>query len=211
MGKARFAEGTFLSLVFGSLALDGSIILGTGISLWWKRQTWRETFGFCNGPAWKVFGMGLLAVIFFLPAGELMQSASIRLLEYFHYSTHPQLAIDEFNRAKSMAGRVYLAGFAIFMAPVAEEILFRGVAYRLLRQVATRNSALILSAALFAAIHFSLPITLPLFVLGIVLGWLYETTGNLATPIVAHSIFNSINIALLFLDSQGGIASPHHS
>ena len=53
---------------------------------------------------------------------------------------------------------------------------------------------------IFAAIHHSAAIFVPLLVLGLVLAWLYEKTNNLLASITAHSMFNAINVVLLLGD-----------
>jgi membrane protease YdiL (CAAX protease family) len=51
---------------------------------------------------------------------------------------------------------------------------------------------------LFGLIHFNLATFLPLFVMGVMLARLYETTGNLLAPITLHCIFNAVNFLLFF-------------
>lgn len=71
------------------------------------------------------------------------------------------------------------------------------------RQVASpgefsRWSAVIVTAAIFAAIHLNIAFFVPLFVLAIGLGYVYERTGNLWVSICAHGLFNGGQI-LYFL------------
>jgi membrane protease YdiL (CAAX protease family) len=54
---------------------------------------------------------------------------------------------------------------------------------------------------LFALVHWNLPTLVPLFVLALVLTWLYEKTDRLLVPVAAHSLFNTINLVLLFIQS----------
>lgn len=90
---------------------------------------------------------------------------------------------------------------AVLIGPLFEEIVFRGVLQTSLMRLmhGRRWLALLLSATVFSAIHaWVVPIQAlaPLFVLGLVFGYLYERTGSLLTPIVAHSVFNATNIAI---------------
>jgi membrane protease YdiL (CAAX protease family) len=50
----------------------------------------------------------------------------------------------------------------------------------------------------FAIVHFYLQGLPALFLLAIILGVLYERTGNLLAPIAAHSVFNTLNLIELF-------------
>lgn len=90
---------------------------------------------------------------------------------------------------------------AVIMAPLLEELVFRGVLQTTLMHLmkGRRWPAMLITAAVFSAIHaWVVPAQglLPLFVLGLVFGYLYERTGSLLTPILAHAVFNAMNIAV---------------
>lgn len=95
--------------------------------------------------------------------------------------------------------RIYLCGAAIVVAPVVEEITFRGI---LLPSLA-RNGRWVLAAGvtafLFAGAHFNLASALPLFVLALGLSFAYITSGSLWVPIMMHSLFNTLSLGLLLL------------
>jgi membrane protease YdiL (CAAX protease family) len=87
----------------------------------------------------------------------------------------------------------------VFLAPVAEELFFRGVVFNAWLREGGRKWAYIGSAALFAAIHLSLLSLLPIFLLGLALAWVYERTGNLLAPIAMHATVNGISVALALM------------
>jgi uncharacterized protein len=95
--------------------------------------------------------------------------------------------------------RIYFGVLAILLAPVAEELLFRGILYPAIKQAGFPRVALWGTALLFAATHHNLPTFLPLALLAIALALLYEKTNNLLAPIAAHSLFNMMNFLVLFL------------
>jgi membrane protease YdiL (CAAX protease family) len=80
---------------------------------------------------------------------------------------------------------------------VAEEIIFRGYFYGVIRRFGGRLPALLTSSLLFAAIHVHLPSMLGLGILAIILCLLYERTGSLWAPITMHACFNASTIAVL--------------
>src|SRR5204863_6383154 len=86
---------------------------------------------------------------------------------------------------------------AIILAPIAEEMLFRGILYPTLKQNGFRRSAFILSSFIFALVHLNLMLIVPLTFLALVLALLYEFTGNLSAPIAAHCLFNALNFSLM--------------
>jgi membrane protease YdiL (CAAX protease family) len=64
------------------------------------------------------------------------------------------------------------------------------------------------TALLFAAFHsFAWPTPVPLFFLGLVLGWLARRTGSLVGPIVLHALFNAVACVLLLTQPVQGPAN----
>ena len=113
----------------------------------------------------------------------------------------PQEVVKYFSHAaeQSQWGRVVLAAtLGVIVAPATEEFLFRGYFYGVLRRYLGALPALILTSALFASIHLSLPSFLPLFLLAGCLTLAYEATGSLWTPILMHALFNAIMLGAMF-------------
>lgn len=79
------------------------------------------------------------------------------------------------------------------LAPVAEEILMRGVVLGGLRGSLGVTAALLISSALFAAFHFNMVQTLSALVCGVVLGLLYIKTDSVFCCILAHAGYNFIS------------------
>ena len=96
----------------------------------------------------------------------------------------------------------------VILAPTAEEVFFRGVVLNAWLREAGRRWAYIGSATLFAAIHVSLVALLPIFLLGLTLGWVYERKRNLLAPIALHATFNGMTVALALLDRYDIIKPP---
>ena len=88
---------------------------------------------------------------------------------------------------------------AVIVAPVAEEIIFRGYFYGVIRRFGGRIPALLTSSLLFAAIHVHLPSIPGLFILAMILCFLYERTASLWAPIALHAAFNATTIVFLIL------------
>jgi membrane protease YdiL (CAAX protease family) len=82
------------------------------------------------------------------------------------------------------------------LAPIAEELFFRGIVFNAWLREAGLVWAYVGSAALFAAIHLSLASLLPIFLLGLALAWVYRRTGSLLAPIVMHATVNGISVAV---------------
>ena len=123
---------------------------------------------------------------------------SIQLLPPNLRETHPAIkSIQQMNTA----WRAVVVFSLVVMAPLGEEIFFRGLMQSMLRRFLPKPwIAIILTSIMFAFIHWNTPQNIPaLFALSIVLGYNYERTGRLWTPIFIHAIFNAISISLVLL------------
>ena len=83
------------------------------------------------------------------------------------------------------------------VAPVMEELMFRGGLFRLTAQLAGHRLALFTSASLFALTHGDAVLLAPLFLLGLALAWVFRATGRLLVPMAMHAVFNLINLWLI--------------
>jgi uncharacterized protein len=93
---------------------------------------------------------------------------------------------------------------AVVMAPLVEEVLFRGLLFQAIRRRLGLWPAALLSSAVFTAIHveivFSQPLALVgLFALGVLLAWSFHRSGSLLVPILAHAVFNGVSLTLVVM------------
>lgn len=97
-------------------------------------------------------------------------------------------------------GWVVFSGLALAVwTPIAEEVFFRGF---ILRGLANRwgvATALVVSAAVFAALHLAPALLLPVFVTGLLLGFLYHRTGSLWPCIAVHAAQNLVAVLSTWL------------
>lgn len=128
-------------------------------------------------------GVALLAVAGYStmwadPAGMLMDGVSEKNLD----------------RIVPVVGIFILGGV---IAPVCEEIVYRGFLYRGIRNKTGPLMAAATSSAVFALGHFYVPAGLAaVFIYGLVFCWLYQRSDSLWPGIIAHSLFNTGSIAL---------------
>ena len=118
--------------------------------------------------------------------------------QFFHINIGEQPIVDLFRNTHSPALKIILLLFALSVAPVFEEFLFRGFAYPALKQRFGLWRALLLVSLVFALSHFHAPSFLPLFVFAFGLGLAYELTGSLLAPITMHALFNATMILQIF-------------
>jgi membrane protease YdiL (CAAX protease family) len=114
---------------------------------------------------------------------------------------------SRFPHLMSAPSGLYPALMAVSMftlAPVAEEVFFRGLLYNALRSRLTIPVAAGLQALLFAVVHQEIPfLAFSIFVIGFAAAILYEKTKSLVTPILLHVTWNGlVTVPLLFLILQ---------
>lgn len=141
-------------------------------------------------------GLGWGFILLFLN-GVLAQLA----LAFFKYTLGTEAAMALLAREQQAMERLLnpespfylglIVLLAVGLAPVVEEVFFRGYAYAVLKHH-VGGHAIWLSGLLFAGVHMYVINFLPLFVLGMVLARLYERTGSLAVPIIAHATVNGM-------------------
>lgn len=86
---------------------------------------------------------------------------------------------------------------AVVAAPLAEELVFRGLLQRVLQQaLGLPVVAIVLTSLAFASIHQPWTLQPPVFVLSLVLGWAYFRSGSIVVPMVAHAVFNATQFGL---------------
>jgi membrane protease YdiL (CAAX protease family) len=174
-----------------------SVLLGFIGFFRWRRIDWRRTLGLRGISPIKSIGFGALFFFAILPPLAITFLAYSWFCQLVGIKEKAQDIADLLANSDSMAVVVLIAFFAIAVAPVFEEFLFRGFAYPVLKQRWGTWRALMTVSAVFAAIHFHLPSFGPLFALGVGLGLAYELSGSLLAPITMHALFNAINVAMI--------------
>lgn len=185
-------------VVFAALSFQGAalVLIWFFLRRHWTR--WKEAFGFAND--WKhALLFGAIGAFLFLPIGFGLQWVSAELMTRFNGPPAEQEAVKALSLVTNWSERMTLIVVTIVLAPIAEEMLFRGILYPMIKQLGFPRLAWWGVSALFAAIHFNLAIFPPLLVLALLLTLLYERTNNLLAPIVTHSLFNAANFALFYL------------
>lgn len=120
--------------------------------------------------------------------------------------TPKSLPIDEYFRNPSAA--YLLAGFGILVAPLVEELFFRGFVYPAVARWTGSASSIVITAAAFAALHggqlaYAWAPLLVLFSVGLALTIVRARTGSVATCVVVHMGYNLALFMMLFVATGG--------
>lgn len=117
----------------------------------------------------------------------------------------PQPFADLFLNAETGFQKVIPFIIGGLFAPLGEEVFFRGFAYPVFRNRFGVVSGIIVTSLFFAVLHFDTVRFIPIALGGAGLAWLYETTGMLIVPMIAHSIWNISMLGLLLIASQAEV------
>jgi membrane protease YdiL (CAAX protease family) len=185
---------TNVILIAFQMVMQGGLLTG----LWWwfrqRRISWAAAFGSVRSGV----GTGAVVYLALFPVLFLLTVLQERLCRLFQWKLTPQPIPEMFITTDSTAVVALLTVFALVIAPVVEEIYFRGLAYPALKQRLGPDRALLVVSAVFALIHCHVPSLVPLFGLALGLGVAYEISGSLAAPITLHVLFNAANLGLLW-------------
>jgi membrane protease YdiL (CAAX protease family) len=178
------------------------LILGTILlSLRLRGFRLSTVFGIDQLPLRKSLLWGIALLICALP---LILAASY-LASYFlrtDPSTDSQEIIQVFERSSGLSQRLPIILLAVAIAPIAEELAFRGYLYGVMRRYFGALPALVFTAVLFAIIHLNVPTLFPLFVLSCLFTVSYEATGSLLVPMTMHSLFNTLNLVAIAFQAK---------
>jgi membrane protease YdiL (CAAX protease family) len=156
-------------------------------------SSWRE-LGLALVPAKKFFrygimgGLVLLAVIFLLSVP----------IEILNPDLEPQ-AYEEMLRTVQGAGQfLLLLLMGAVLAPISEELFYRGMIYPLARYSLGTLGGAIVAGLIFGLAHWDLWRAIPLAIGGAILCYLYEKSGSIWTTATAHGIWNGVMTLLVY-------------
>ena len=202
-----FENGSIAQMAANVTALPVAILVAVAVWLQASRRVYRspiqlaDTFGFNRRNTGRCMLLGLgtgLGLVLIAMALALLTS---RLLQALGNQAEPQklvsLIAEEAAKPDQTGLLIFFVVMAVAVAPVAEEILFRGILYPAIKQIGHPRAAAIGTALLFALFHVNLLTFASLTAVALVLIALYEFTDNLLAPITAHAVFNASNLIML--------------
>lgn len=124
-------------------------------------------------------------------------SAKIGSIANFPITPMPLVEIM-MSRDIPLFALIILSLEAVILAPISEELIFRGVLFSTLRNNFSFAFSSIVSALIFSVLHEHYLSFLPIVVLAIIFSKVYEKTGNLIYPIFLHALYNGISLTMMF-------------
>jgi uncharacterized protein len=171
-----------------------------------KGLTYRNLFHSSKSSIQATLILLVPPVLMLIPALMLLMS----LLQDLLVKVAPMSAWEEARFSEMMSGGPGALVTVCLLAPVLEEMLFRGVILRSFLSQYTRWQAIVGSAVLFGFAHLNLYQFMAGLLTGVLLGWLYERTRSLIPCIALHAAYNT-GITFVAFAADGPSADPLQS
>jgi len=158
----------------------------------------------CFGANPHAIGRSLLhGMVFYLaimPPVILAALASNFVLKFFNIPIDSQDILKGFaDPTAPVWFRSCLITMAVVLAPLVEEVIFRGVALPLVARAASPAAAVVAVSLLFALVHGHLPALAPLFIVASGFSIAYIYSGCILVPMTMHALFNGFNLIIFYL------------
>ena len=148
---------------------------------------------------------GVISYIALIPVLIAVLAAIALFVNMIHYVPQKQPVVELFLKEKNTSFLLYTSLFAAVLGPIIEELFFRGFMYNAFKKRIGVFAAMLITAAMFAALHAHAVGFLPIMILGMLLAYLYEKTGTLVSSITVHAIHNLSMVFMVFLVKQLGV------
>ena len=188
------------SIAWDVLAFQGVLIAG----LCWRARGKAQPFG-SAAPVRAIAKHAFVRWLAVLPILWFAAFVWQFLLQIAGHTPDFQEAIRLFLDSDNPYNRVAFIFFAVVLAPIAEEGLFRGILLPLLIRRTGALAGLALTSLGFASLHVDLGTFVPLAIFSVALSLAYARTGTLWVPILMHALFNAANLALLLALAHAGV------
>lgn len=117
----------------------------------------------------------------------------------------PEWVMEIFRRALEYHTALEFAGvfaFLVVVAPLTEELLFRGLFLSRILERHSPRAAVVGSAVCFGVFHILPWQAVTAALMGLFLGWLLLRSGSIAVPITAHAVFNLLPVLATRMDPE---------
>ncbi|NLV17565.1 MAG: CPBP family intramembrane metalloprotease [Syntrophomonadaceae bacterium] len=140
--------------------------------------------------AWGVGGgLGLLGIV--IAVGVIVQ--------FFVPELEPQPFETAIREIVNMGDLVALLVLGSVLAPLVEEVFFRGMVYPVIRKQLGVTWGIVFAGLFFGMLHWDLWRMIPLALGGMGLTYIYERTGNIYAPWLAHGVWNGVMALIVYL------------
>jgi membrane protease YdiL (CAAX protease family) len=180
--------------LLGNLLFTLAVVLFIAAFLRFRGFDLSSLGGFFRISFLRALSTGIILILAAYPLISLADALTRRL---FGNGSSKQSIVELFSGSRTIEQRIMIIVFAVAIAPVVEEFLFRFFLYGVLKRYFGRFLGITLNALLFAAAHTHFPSFAPLFILGSCFTIAYEWSGSILVAMTMHSLFNSVSLTVL--------------
>lgn len=182
---------TYAGLI-AAQALLGAAFLGTALFIAHEGDGMRAALSRLGARRFAPRAIGLVALAYLAYLVGLALYASL-VVTPEQQDIARDLGLDSDTLAAAFS--VLLIGG---LAPIAEELFFRGMLFGGLRVYVPFLPAALISGAVFGSLHLTTGASAvpPLILFGFLLAWVYERSGSIWPAVILHAINNSLALAL---------------
>lgn len=159
-------------------------------------KTNRKELGLLGAPTFVDIGLAPIGYAIYLALAAIFSQLMSMLFQWFNSNESQDVG---FTTSLEGFDRIIAVISLVFIAPIAEEIIFRGWLYGKLRNRIKLPLAIIITSLLFAILHGQWNVGVSVFALSLVLCGLREVTGTIWSGMILHMLSNGIAFYLLYI------------
>ena len=178
-------------ILFGSLIYALAVALVVLFAVMHSKTTIKQLFSYKNATYKRSISRGVIYGIAAIPPVVIITVIMSMVIGDLGLVAESQPVIDWLtNPETTFTTRIVIIFCAVVIAPVIEEVIFRGILFPAVLKNNSFILAVLLVGCIFSLIHFHAPSFLSILMLNIFFCAGYASTGSLVTPIVMHMVFN---------------------
>lgn len=182
-----YCIGSLLSVV--AMLILAKRDFARGLTGWGLRcKTVPKDLGLAAVRLLAVWPLVMVMIVIVMAVGKALQGPGYEIPQ------HEELELITTSTQRSL--QVLIVILAVVVAPLVEEMLFRGLFQTMIRSYWGRPwLSIAITSVLFATVHQNPEHWPALFMLAMGLGYTYEKSGSLLQPIFMHALFNGVTVA----------------
>lgn len=187
---------TVVNIMLVRQLVQSLLVVGLVLLFLWLRGATLEQIGVrpCRRPHWLLWAvlLGMAMFVFLLASG-------MALARLFPQWIQPQAATAVVTQAQGLWDTIAVLMMVSVLAPISEELLFRGYVYHSMRVHKSAAVSVMVTSLLFACLHGDLLRMVPFTLAGICLNVVSIRFASIWSAVVMHGVWNFMMAVLLLI------------